>query len=223
MRKPMVRPSSEEAAFGAAERVTRHSAVVRNLRLAVPALAMGLFMTFALSATPPRVDRAFLLQFSTFDVTDGQASLARPRYYGEDLQGQPFEVAATAATRAAADPDLIGLDKPEARRLSQAGDTVLVRAQDGIYDRAARRMDLTRDVELEQHSEGGDVFILTTDAAEVDLDSQIVTSSSEVNGEGETGTVRADRATVYQTEDRLVLEGDVKIRLEPRVSAGIKE
>ncbi|MEO1657379.1 MAG: LPS export ABC transporter periplasmic protein LptC [Pseudomonadota bacterium] len=223
MRKPMVRPLSGEAGYTAAQRVTRHSLRVRNLRLAVPALAAGLFMTFALSATPPRVDRAFLLQFSTFDVTDGQASLARPRYFGEDLDGQPFEVAATSATRAASDPDLIGLDKPEARRLSQSGDTVLVRSLDGIYDRAARRMNLTRDVELEQQSESGEVFILTTDAAEVDLDSQIVTSSSEVNGAGETGTLRADKATVYQTEDRLVLEGDVKIRLEPKVSAGIKE
>lgn len=223
MRKPMDRPSSEEAVFSAAERVARHSLRVRSLRLAVPALAAGLLMTFALSATPPRVDRGFLLQFSSLDVVDGQASLARPRYFGEDLDGQPFEVAANAATRAAANPDLIGLDKPEARRLSEAGDTVLVRSKDGIYDRAARRMNLTRDVELEQQSEGGDIFILTTDAAEIDLDSQVVTSSSEVNGEGETGTVRADKATVYQTEDRLVLEGDVKIRLEPKVSTAIEE
>ena len=223
MRKPMDRPSSEEAVCSAAERVARHSLRVRSLRLAVPALAAGLLMTFALSATPPRVDRGFLLQFSSLDVIDGQASLVRPRYFGEDLDGQPFEVAANAATRAAANPDLIGLDKPEARRLSEAGDTVLVRSKDGIYDRAARRMNLTRDVELEQQSEGGDIFILTTDAAEIDLDSQVVTSSSEVNGEGETGTVRADKATVYQTEDRLVLEGDVKIRLEPKVSTAIEE
>ncbi|MEO1041316.1 MAG: LPS export ABC transporter periplasmic protein LptC [Pseudomonadota bacterium] len=223
MRKPTVRPSPEGAVLTSAQRVSRHSGRVRSLRLAVPALAAGLFITYALSATPPRVDRAFLLQFSTFNVSDGEANLARPRYYGEDLNGQPFEVAATSATRAASDPDIIGLDRPEARRLSQAGDTVLVRAHDGVYDRAARRMDLTRDVELEQQSEGGETFVLTTDAAEVDLDSQIVTSSAEVNGQGETGTVRADKATVYQTEDRLVLEGGVKIRLQPKPSVGIEE
>ncbi|MEM9809860.1 MAG: LPS export ABC transporter periplasmic protein LptC [Pseudomonadota bacterium] len=202
----------------AARRVSRHTMRVRNLRLAVPALAAGLLITYAASATPPRVDRSFIMQFSSFDMSEDEVKLARPRYSGEDLSGRPFEVAANAAVRANHDPDLVGLDYPEARRLGDTGAAILVRAEDGLYDRRNRLMDLTRNVELEQEGDR-DHFILKTDAAAINLDSQVVTSSAEVHGAGDTGTVRADRATVYQTEDRLVLEGDVKIRLEPRKPA----
>ncbi|MEE4209992.1 MAG: hypothetical protein V2I43_12055, partial [Parvularcula sp.] len=131
----------------AALRVSRHTSRVRHLRLAVPALATGLFMTYALSATPPEVDRAFLDQFSTLEDTGEGLRLARPRYAGEDLSGQPFEIAAQNASRQNGQADLIGLERPEARRLGEGGGDYRLTAEEGLYDQTRRVMSLSRSVE----------------------------------------------------------------------------
>ena len=196
----------------AARRVSRHSHRVRHLRLAMPALAAGLVLTYALSATPPKIDRTFTEQFETLDETNEGLRLARPRYAGEDLSGQPFEIAATNATRASENDDQVQLERPEALRVGANGEEVRVRAETGVYDQAARVMTLTRAVELEQGDEQGR-FKLTTDEAQVDVDSQVVTTNAEIRGSSASGSLRADRGTHYQTEDRLVLEGGVKILL----------
>ncbi|MEM9837949.1 MAG: LPS export ABC transporter periplasmic protein LptC [Pseudomonadota bacterium] len=198
-----------------AKRVHRHSVLVRQLRLAVPALAAGLAMTYAFSASPPRVDPEFAKQFSGLDADAEGLKLASPRYSGEDLSGKPFEVAAATATRAGGDPDKMDLENPQARRISETGAVMTVRADDGLYDQDAQVMDLSSNVEMAQGS-GEGTFILNTEAATMNLDSQVLQSNAEVTGAGEQGTLRADRGTLYQNEDRLVLEGGVKIILAPR-------
>jgi lipopolysaccharide export system protein LptC len=199
-------------------RVSRHTNRVRHLRLAVPALATGLFLTYALSATPPEVDRTFLQQFSSLQDESEGMKLARPRYAGEDLSGQPFEIAATSATRLKANEDLIGLERPEARRLGETGEDVRLTAEEGTYDQLRRVMSLSRSVELSQTG-AGETFTLRTDAADIDVDEQVIETRSEIRGESEVGTLRADRGTLYQKDDRLVLEGGVKINLTPRKAA----
>ncbi|MEM1410169.1 MAG: LPS export ABC transporter periplasmic protein LptC, partial [Pseudomonadota bacterium] len=183
-------------------RVERHSSRVRHLRLAVPALAVGLALTYALSATPPKIDRDFAEQFSGLQQSDDGARLASPRYSGEDLSGQPFEVVAATATRETEDPSLVDLVNPAATRVSEAGDRVTVTALDGLFDQDNQVMDLANDVEMQQRSSSGDLFTLLTDAAQVDLEGQVVTSDTEVRGIGDGITLRADRGTVFQTEDR---------------------
>ncbi|MCQ8185826.1 LPS export ABC transporter periplasmic protein LptC [Parvularcula maris] len=211
------RETTEREFYLSARRVSRHSMRVRRLRLVTPALAVGLLLTYVLSATPPRVDHEFLAQFSGIETTeDGEGvKLSRPRYAGEDLSGRPFEVAAQSATRGQNDADPLALDRPEARRVKPDGRTSVLRAKDGTYDQTAQLVDLIGDVELEQSSSGG-TFVLKTDAAKADLESQVVTSSTEVTGESERGTLRADRGTIYQNEDRVVLEGGVRMTLKPR-------
>jgi lipopolysaccharide export system protein LptC len=210
--------SADDRDFGrAAARVSQHSQRVRHLRLAMPALAVGLLLTYALSATPPRVDREFLKQFSAIEATnEGEGvRLSKPRYAGEDLDGRPFEIAAQSAIRGQSDTDPLALDRPEARRTRADGETSVLRAADGIYDQKQRLVDLIGEVELEQQGRSGS-YVLRTDAAKADLDSQVVTSSAEVRGEGDSGTLRAGRATIFQNEDRMILEGGVNIVFTPK-------
>lgn len=214
MADQMSQRSDAPALSEVAARVSRHTALVRHLRLAIPALAVGLVITYALSATPPRVDREFIDQFAAIEETDDGVRLAKPRYAGEDLEGQPFEIAANSAVRSGDNDERVGLELPEARRVRPDGQATLVRAKDGLYDQTAKRVDLSNEVEFEQQGSGGS-FILRTDAATMDLDSQVVSSETEVRGEGQGGKLRADRGTLYQNEDRIVLEGGVKISLEP--------
>ncbi|MEM1380466.1 MAG: LPS export ABC transporter periplasmic protein LptC [Pseudomonadota bacterium] len=197
-----------------ARRVQRHSALVRQLRLAIPALAVGLAMTYAFSATPPRIDTAFAAQFQNIDESGEGLKLAQPRYSGEDLTGRPFEVVASTATRGEDDPDRIDLEAPRATRVTDSGAEIAIRADEGLYDQNAQVMNLTTNVEMQQQS-GADRLTLLTDSATMDLEGQVVRSTSEVTGQGERGSLRADRGTLYQTEDKLVLEGQVRILLAP--------
>ena len=207
-------PSDEREFRDTAREVSRHSMLVRQLRLAVPALAVGLLITYALSATPPRVDRAFAEQFAGIELDDEGGRLTAPRYDGEDLDGQPFELAATAAVRPHDAPEVVNLDRPEARRTRADGQENIVRSLDGTYDEGARILDLRDQVELEQRANGG-TYLFTTEEAQMDVDSQVVSTTARVQGVGEGGTIDAGSATFYQNEDRLVLENGVKIRLEP--------
>ncbi|GGY45344.1 LPS export ABC transporter periplasmic protein LptC [Parvularcula lutaonensis] len=219
MAEELSQRNQQPALSDVAARVSRHTAVVRHLRLAVPALAVGLIITYALSATPPQVDREFIDQFAAIEETEDGVKLAKPRYAGEDLEGQPFEIAANSATRSGDNDERVGLELPEARRVRPDGQATLVRARDGLYDQTAKRVDLSNDVELEQQGASGS-FILRTDAATMDIENQVVSSETEVTGEGKGGKVRADRGTLYQGEDRIVLEGGVKITLEPAEDDG---
>lgn len=208
-------PGTPREVREAAHRVSRHTALVRNLRLAVPALAVGLAVTYALSATPPRVDRDFAEQFSQIEEGSDGVRLTRPRYSGEDLSGRPFALDATSATRPGSGNENVSLEKPTAKTVNAAGEVVHVSSDTGFYDRSGKRATLTDNVELRQEGQGGD-FTLVTDAADIDFEKQTVKSCSGVSGKGKEGTMRADCATLYQDEDRLVLEGGVKIMLEPQ-------
>jgi len=192
----------------------RHSRLVRNLRLAVPAAATGLILTYAVSATPPEVDQEFLRQFSDIEATGSEMRLDRPRYVGEDTGGIPFEVSAFAARRNPNAPDIIRLENPEALRNGGSNDQLRVRALSGTLDTQGKTVDLNDDVQLEQ-GVGSDTFVLRTDAARIDIDGRTVRSETGVRGTGRAGDVEADTLTVYEDEERAVFEGNVKFRFEP--------
>jgi lipopolysaccharide export system protein LptC len=193
----------------------RHTVLVRNLRLAVPAAAASLVIAYALSATPPEVDMDFLRQFEDIEATSAEMRLERPRYVGSDSEGSAFEVSAYAAKRNPDDPDVVRLENPEALRgVGGTGEATRVRAVSGRLDTAGKTVDLEDDVELVQGS-GANSFTLRTDKARIDLDRRTISTAGPVRGSGERGALEADGATVYEDEERLVLEGNVKLRFDP--------
>lgn len=196
----------------------RHSRNVRHLRLIVPAIGAGLLATYAFSASPAAVDVGFLRNFTQTDVESSDMRLDRPRYAGEDLRGLPFEVSAKSAERDPNAPGLIDLENPEALRSVEqkdGTDAVTVSARSGLLNTEEKHVDLTDNVRM-VHSLGGAPIVFTTDAAQVDLDANTVTSTAGVTGEGDQGRLEADAVTVYQGEGRAVLEGNVRLRLEPK-------
>lgn len=197
------------------EAAQRHSKVVRSLRLAVPTMAAGLIATYAMSATPGQVDREFLRQFSDIEASSTEMRLERPRYVGEDTSGVPFSVSAIAAKRNPNTPDVIRLENPEALRGGGEGGQLFLQARGGVLDTVGKTVDLEDDVRLVQGI-GGQAFTLTTDAARIDLGGRTVRSDVGVRGSSDGGDVAADSLTVYEDEGRAVLEGNVKLRFEPK-------
>ncbi|ADM09335.1 hypothetical protein PB2503_06347 [Parvularcula bermudensis HTCC2503] len=190
----------------------RHSLWVRRLRLIVPALGVGVLIAYAVSATPPTIDRAFVEEFRNIDPQSPNLRLNRPRHVGYDLEGNQVEIGAEAAERLGPDSNLITFDRPEALRRAGEGED-RVRARTGLFDSERNVLDLSDQVEVD-YRWGRDTIVLSTPAASVDLNAQTVTSSNGVSGGGERGQIAADRVTAYQDEGRLLLEGNVRLRLD---------
>lgn len=197
----------------------RHSQIVRALRLVVPAIGTGVLATYAVNAAPSEVDRDFLRQFSDLSATSEEMVLDRPRYLGQTLEGDAFEVSALRARRDPNAPDLLRFENPEALRDGGTARELRLRAAGGTLDTEANVVEFDRDVELVQGI-GGQDYTLRTDAARVDLDERVVSTQTGVRGRSARGSVEADRLTVYQDEGRAVLEGGVRLRFEPEAKLG---
>ena len=192
----------------------RHSQIVRALRLVVPAVATGVLVTYGVNAAPSEVDTEFLRQFSDLSAASESMVLDRPRYLGQTLEGDAFEVSALRARRDPNAPGIVRFENPEALRGGGTGEELRLRAAGGTLDTEANVATFDRDVRLVQGL-GGEDFTLETEAAQLDIENRVVSTQTGVRGRSARGTVEADRATFYQDEGRATLEGGVRLRFEP--------
>lgn len=217
------RPALAFADIAPARRLTpeaaeRHTRLVRRLRLAVPALAVGLLATYALNAAPQAVDTEFLRQFSDAGEPGREMLLERPRYRAETGDGSPFQVSAEAARRNPDQGNIIRFDNPEALREGGPKGPARLQARTGVLDTDTNLFD-GEDVRLVQNI-GGQDFTLTTDRARVDLEGKTIRSDERVRGESEAGALEADGIEVSEDGRRLQLKGRTKLRFEPSKAPG---
>lgn len=200
------------------EAAERHTALVRRLRLAVPALAVALLATYALNAAPQAVDAEFLRQFSGTEEPGREMRLERPRYRAETTEGSPFQVSAQTARRNPDQANIIRFDAPEAVRGDGPEGAGRLEARTGTLDTDTNLFD-GEDVRVVQ-SIGGQDFTLRTDRAQVDLDGNTIRSDAGVSGESESGALQADGFEVSEDGKRVRLDGRVKLRFEPSKAPG---
>lgn len=191
----------------------RHTQLVRRLRLAVPALAAGLLITYALNAAPQAVDAEFLRQFSDASEPGREMLLERPRYRAETADGSPFQVSAQAARRNPDQGNIIRFDNPEAFRGDGPEGPARLQARTGVLDTDTNLFE-GQDVRLVQNI-GGQDFTLTTDEAKVDIDGKTIRSDVGVKGASDAGALQADGLEVSEDGKRLRLDGKVKLRWDP--------
>jgi lipopolysaccharide export system protein LptC len=196
------------------EQALRRSLLVKRLRVALPVLAAVLLVGLALNTRSTGVDEAFLEDFADLQGTPDEYRMANPKFAGVDDQGHPYEITAEAALQAQGDRDVVELVKPRAVTRGQDESTV-VSAEKGVFQSDANVLDLSEQVTL-NHSIGGDEYVLRTPAATVAIGAETVQSFSGVEGEGEAGTLRADRMRAYNGEGRVVFEGNVSMRIFPK-------
>jgi lipopolysaccharide export system protein LptC len=191
----------------------RHSATVRRLRIALPVFALALVVALLLNSRPEEADSAFLDDFADVDATAQKAQAVRPSFAGVDDRGQPYEVTAEQAVQTAQSADVVELVQPKAISRGKDAQTE-VAAHKGFYDQVQHILDLSGGVTLLRRI-GSDTYRLAAPDAKVLLKSETVESVSGVEGEGEGGTLRADRMRAYDAESRVVFEGNVSMRIYP--------
>lgn len=191
------------------------SRMVRRLRIALPVIGLVLIAAFYFNTRRDQQDPVFLEDFKDFAPTAEELRMASPRFSGVDDKGRPFEITADAAIQNPSVKDVVQLEKPKAVQ-GEAGETNIVTAQTGVYRSDAKILELNDDVTLE-HAVGADNYIFRAPSAVVSIDEEIVTSDAGIGGEGPAGeTLQADRMKAYNSEGRVVLEGNVRMRLYPK-------
>lgn len=196
------------------EAAERHSKLVRSLRLAVPAAAAVLLITYAMNAAPQAVDAEFLRQFSDASEPGREMLLERPRYQSETSDGSPFQVSANTARRNPDQGNIIRFDQPEAYRGEGPDGPARLEARAGTLNTDTNEFD-GEDVRVRQNI-GGQDFTLTTDRARVDIDGKTIRSDVSVQGESESGALQADGLEISEDGQRVRLDGRVKLRFDPK-------
>ncbi len=197
------------------EQALARSRRIKNLRMALPMVALLLAVIFFFSTKSNTVDDAFLKDFENMSAAAEELKMASPRFTGVDEQGRPFEITAAAATQIANNQEIVKLVKPRAVQ-GEGEKSTTVTADKGLYQSEANVLELEENVTL-SHDLVGDVFVLRSPAATVSIKDEIVTSNAGVNGEGTDGSsLEADNMVAYNGEGRVVFEGNVRMRIYPK-------
>lgn len=192
------------------------SRMVRRLRLALPILALVLFAVFILNTQSNGVDDAFLEDFEDLTASTEELRMANPRFAGVDDKGQPFEITARSAKQNPGRRDVVELEQPRAVQ-GDADEISVVTADSGVYQSEANILELTDSVTLE-HTIGKDTYVLRSPSAIVSIKDKVVTSGAGVGGKSSDGNaLKADRMKAYNAEGRVVFEGNVSMRIYPKL------
>ncbi len=197
------------------DQAAARSRMVKRLRLALPILALVLIAAFLFNTSSNEVDDAFLKDFEDMTATAEELRMANPRFAGVDNKGKPFEITASSATQNTSVKDVVTLERPRAVQGENNGSTV-VTADKGIYRSDVNILELEDGVTL-QHEVGADTYLFRSPSATVSIKEELVTSNAGVGGEGADGsTLQADQMKAYNSEGRVVFEGNVRMRIYPK-------
>ena len=193
-------------------RKLKRNRFVGFMKLALPLAALVLI---ALIIAWPQLYQKYEninLSWASVEIIDRQLRMANPRYQGIDNRGQPYLVTADSAVQDSKDQKIVTLDNIHADTKAEDGSWATLTAKSGIYTEIDKLLLLAGDVSV--YSDRGYEFHSPT--AICDLDTGEVTSDDPVNGQGPTGTLRANSFWLADKGSHMRFVGSVKMRLYPQ-------
>lgn len=193
----------------AAERArNRRRAPVRRLRLGLAVFATVVSVVVVVQASW----RSFVSSKLQTQAASTPLLLDKPRFTGVLKDGRPFLITADRAERDAKDQNLVNLTSPTLVRGYGQPDSSQATAKTGIYRETEHTLLLTQDVRI-TNSEG---YVFDAPQALIDMRTGEVSGDAGIAGSGPKGSTRADAYNVTDKGDRVILNGRVRTRLEPR-------
>ncbi len=190
----------------------RRSRIIRFWRRALPAaiavIVIGVLLQLAAQglagASPSGV------------IAEAEIRIVNPRFLGRDAQGRAFELTAREAIRVPDDETQIRLIQPNIV-LQDADGPLTVRSRQGVWRERDEVAVLTGEVVMVDQAAG---TTFQTEQAVVETRIDRVWGNTPVVGTGPDGRVSANRYALYNRGDRVVLRGDVRIRMNNGGSMG---
>jgi lipopolysaccharide export system protein LptC len=192
---------------------TRHSRIVRVLRIAVPAaVLLALAAIVAVSIFNPF--RMLLpklpLDMDNLVVSGTKVTMEAPHLSGYTPDRRPYEVWAKTATQDVTDPDHLDLKTIRAKVLMEDQSTVTLDAREGAMNTKDQLLDLHHDIFL-QTSTGYEARL---DQAFVDMGKGTVSSDDHVDVKLTNGTLSSDRLRITGGGEVITFEGNVVMHLD---------
>ncbi len=212
---PSAQPSGNEMANARTAqdfaRAARHARLVAILKLALPALCVGIVVAFAVTAmtsyTPNEV-----VPVKIADVRDGKLVMNEPKMAGFDKHNRPFDIRAFRAVQDVSEPDLITLDRIDAVLPLSDDSTAAIKAVGGTYNTKTQLLVLEGEIAV-TGARGMDINL---NGAKIDMQKGTLDSNKPVRVWSSTMDIKADAVQVGSNGDRVIFTGDVVINLQPR-------
>jgi lipopolysaccharide export system protein LptC len=202
--------ASAQARFAAA---SRHSRLVRFLRIAVPGavclamagvIGVSIFNPFRMLMPKLPIDMGNLV------VSGSKITMESPHLSGYTGDQRPYELWAKTAVQDVTNPDLVELNKLRTKLLMQDGSTVFMDSLTGLFDNKQQTLDLHKDIFL-QTTTGYEARLTQ---AFVDLVRNTVDSDEHVDVKLTNGTVSSDRLRITGCGELIIFEGNVVMHLD---------
>jgi lipopolysaccharide export system protein LptC len=191
---------------------TRHSRMVRVLRVAVPAAVILALAAIVLVSVfnPFRMLTKLPLDIGNLVVSGTKITMESPHMAGYTTDQRPYEVWAKTATQDVTDPDHLDLKTIRAKLLAEDQSTVTLVARTGLMDTKQQLLNLQKDIFL-QTSTGYEARL---NQAFVDMANGIVTSDEHVDVKLTNGTITSDRIKITGNGEVIRFEGNVVMHLD---------
>lgn len=198
-RLDFIRPRETKRILRARE--GRMASFVRRLRVWLPLLAGAVLLMLFLWP-------ALLPNFTMMDIAKNVPDLVidNLHYTGMDNKNQPYSLLAAQATRPAALQGIYDLTKPEGEITLQNGSWMDGKADYGRYDEIGKKLWLGGNVQL--FRDNG--YEVTTDEAQVNLNSDDAWGDKAVLIQGGFGTIRGVGFRFLDSGHTVIIQGPAK-------------
>ncbi len=202
-----------EAGVASAGSPGSYSGFVGFMRYLLPVVALillGLVVAWPLMTGR---EEGFRISFSEDAEIDGTLKMVKARYMGTDARNRPFTVTAKQASQPDGDSPIVHLRAIEADIFVDPArsEWLAVTADEGLYQRDARLLDLAGDVAV--YSDSGHEF--RTTAAHVDLPAGTAEGDQPVSGQGPYGLLDANSFTLKDRGQVMTFVGRVHMTVFP--------
>lgn len=192
----------------AGHNLLKRTMLVRFVKFAVIGIAALTIIGLIWAIIGNRTIDRFTLSYSTVDVGKQQPAMASPKLQGVDEDQQPYTVTADKAVQQ--DADHVDLSNIQADISLKDGSWVNLTAARGAMNIVEKTIQLDGNVQM--YHDSGVTFI--TDSAMVNVDNGLIRGNSQISGQGDMGTVRADSFIIWSKQKKLRFSGHVKLVLE---------
>jgi lipopolysaccharide export system protein LptC len=192
-------------------RARRHSAVVRALKLLLPAAAIIIalsFFTYSYIFTPAQISVDLL----NTGFKDGKLIMSNPKLEGFTRDNRPYRMHAAKAIQSVSDTNLIELEKISAHLPISDGNWADVAADQGFYDKDKNTLDIK-----------SDMIVTTTNgitaklkSAFVEMKNGTMKTSAPVDITMNTAHITADSMSIEERGKVLVFNRNVKLVIIPQ-------
>lgn len=191
-----------------------YSRFVSLMKFLLPVVALAVIVLVVAWPHINTSDLGFRLGVTVLKLTGAdEPSMINPRYVGSDSDNQPFSITADLARDIGEESatERYALVMPKADITLEDGTWLVLTANDGIYAREGRTLDLAGAVNL-YHDSG---YEFRTERATIDLKTGIAESQDPVSGQGPFGQLQAMGFRVTNKGNVIYFLGQSKLTLFP--------